>query len=75
MKAKAAANPMLAFGHGPEGRTCDECFSYVHGYSVCIKRNLQNRRTGGQSRKARPHNGNWPACKYFNPAMRLAPVR
>jgi hypothetical protein len=52
-------NPMLAFGPGPEGRTCGECFSFVHGYSACLKRMRV------PVRKARPHDRRWPACKYF----------
>jgi hypothetical protein len=53
-------NPMLAFGEGPEGRTCNECYSYDLFDGICSKRSGRVSRS-----QAKPHDGKWPACRYF----------
>jgi hypothetical protein len=58
--AKPMANPMLAFGPGPDGRTCGECFSYDIYSRICSKRMGTAPRS-----QAKPHDAKWPACRYF----------
>lgn len=65
ISVKSVTNPMLAFGPGPEGRTCGECRSFGPYREACRKR------TGADVRKnVNQHRRNWPACKYFTLVFR-----
>jgi len=62
MSGKPVTNPMLAFGPGPEGRTCDQCKLFDIYDAVCRKRSPHN----ATRRQVKKHHGSWPACKYFD---------
>ena len=51
------ANPMLAFGPGPVGKTCGDCA--LHFGLSCGKR------ISGQGRTYQQHPPSWSACKFF----------
>lgn len=60
---KEGTNPMLAYGKGPEGRTCKTCAHirvnrFGKNYYKCAKR-------GMSASAATDHRLKWPACAYY----------